>query len=41
MEQVVWKPVVGFEDRYEVSNDGRVRSLDIYVRIYSCICGGW
>lgn len=31
MEQVVWKPVVGFEDRYEVSNDGRVRSLDIYV----------
>lgn len=32
MEQVVWKPVVGFEDRYEVSNDGRVRSLDIYVK---------
>ena len=31
MEQVVWKPVVGFEDRYEVSNDGRVRSLDMYL----------
>lgn len=31
MEQVIWKPVAGFEDRYEVSNDGRVRSLDIYV----------
>lgn len=24
----VWKPVVGFEGRYEVSNMGRVRSLD-------------
>lgn len=32
MEQVIWKPVIGFEDRYEVSNDGRVRSLDIYVK---------
>ena len=31
MEQVIWLPVVGFEDRYQVSNDGRVRSLDIYV----------
>ena len=31
MEQVIWKPVVGFEDRYEVSNDGRVRSLDMYI----------
>lgn len=31
MEQVIWKPVVGFEGIYEVSNDGRVRSLDIYV----------
>jgi hypothetical protein len=31
VEQVIWKPVVGFEDRYEVSNDGRVRSLDIHV----------
>lgn len=24
----VWKPVVGFEGRYEVSDQGRVRSLD-------------
>lgn len=24
----VWKPVVGYEDKYEVSNLGRVRSLD-------------
>ena len=31
MEQVIWKPVVGYEGRYEVSNEGRVRSLDIYV----------
>lgn len=31
MEQVIWRPVVGFEDRYEVSNDGRVRSIDTYV----------
>lgn len=31
MEQVIWKPVKGYEDRYIVSNDGRVKSLDIYV----------
>ena len=31
MEQVVWKPVPGYEDRYEVSNTGLVKSLDIYV----------
>ena len=29
MEQVVWKDVVGFEGRYQVSNMGQVRSLDI------------
>ena len=29
MEQVTWLPVRGFEDRYEVSNDGQVRSLDV------------
>ena len=28
MEQVTWRPVKGFEDRYEVSNDGQIRSLD-------------
>lgn len=27
-----WLPVVGFEDRYEVSDQGRVRSLDIVAR---------
>nr|DAM43865.1 MAG TPA: homing endonuclease [Caudoviricetes sp.] len=27
MEQVVWKPVCGYEDRYEVSNYGDVRSI--------------
>ena len=26
-----WKPVMGFEDLYEVSDKGRVRSLDRYV----------
>lgn len=31
MEQVIWKPVKGFEDRYLVSNDGVVKSLDTYV----------
>lgn len=32
MEQVVWKPVVGYEGRYEVSNEGVIRSLDVAVR---------
>lgn len=27
-----WLPVVGFEQSYEVSNLGRVRGLDRYVR---------
>jgi hypothetical protein len=31
MEQVIWMPVKGYEERYLVSNDGRVKSLDIYV----------
>lgn len=26
-----WKPILGFENRYEVSDIGRVRSLDRYV----------
>lgn len=29
----VWKPVVGYEGFYEVSNLGRVRSLDRYVSL--------
>ena len=32
-EQEIWKPVVGFEGSYEVSNLGRVRSLD---RVINC-----
>ena len=31
MEQVIWKPVKGYEGLYEVSNDGQVRSLDTYI----------
>lgn len=27
MEKEIWKPVVGYEEMYEVSNLGRVRSL--------------
>lgn len=29
-EKEIWKPIRGFEDRYEVSNYGRVRSLGIH-----------
>jgi hypothetical protein len=32
MEQEIWKPVVGYEGRYEVSNLGRVKSLTITYR---------
>ena len=28
----IWKPVVGYEDYYECSNLGRVRSVDRYVK---------
>lgn len=28
MEEEIWKPVVGYEGRYEVSNIGRVRSMN-------------
>lgn len=31
MEQEIWKPVVGYEGYYEVSNIGNVRSVDRYV----------
>lgn len=30
-ENEVWKPVVGYEGLYEVSNFGNVKSLDHYV----------
>lgn len=31
MEKEIWKPVKGYEELYEVSNIGRVRSKDRYV----------
>lgn len=31
MEQIVWKPIAEYEGRYEVSNMGQIRSLDVYV----------
>ncbi|MET5016632.1 NUMOD4 domain-containing protein [Burkholderia pseudomallei] len=31
MDSENWKPVVGFEGLYEVSDMGRIRSLDRYV----------
>lgn len=30
MKDEIWKPVIGYEGRYEVSNKGRVRSLPKY-----------
>lgn len=30
MEEIIWKPVVGFEGLYEVSNTGLIRSLNFY-----------
>lgn len=33
MDREEWKPVVGFEKYYEVSNFGRVRSFDRRVRV--------
>lgn len=33
MNEEIWKPVPGFVGRYEVSNHGRVRSLDMLKRI--------
>lgn len=38
MGEAVWKPVVGFEGRYEVSNDGQIRSLDYDGQIYGYPC---
>jgi len=32
MQEEIWKPVVGYEGRYEVSNLGRVKSLDRVVK---------
>lgn len=38
MGKAVWKPVVGFEGRYEVSNDGQIRSLDYEVQAFGNPC---
>lgn len=32
-----WKPIEGFEGRYEISNNGQVKSIERYVNHY---CGG-
>ena len=32
MEQEIWKPVKGFEGYYEISNLGRVKSIDRFVK---------
>ena len=32
MDNEVWKPAVGFEGLYEVSSEGRVRSLDTHLK---------
>ena len=32
MQEEIWKPVIGFEGYYEVSNYGRVRSVERYVK---------
>ena len=32
MTEEIWRPIVGYEGLYEVSNTGRVRSLDRYVK---------
>ncbi|MCP5006899.1 MAG: hypothetical protein GY941_23575 [Planctomycetes bacterium] len=32
-EKEIWKPVIGYENLYEVSDLGRIRSLERYVKI--------
>lgn len=32
MTEEIWRPIEGYEGLYEVSNQGRVRSLDMYVK---------
>jgi hypothetical protein len=34
-ETEIWKSIEGYEGKYEISNYGRVKSLDIYHRIHS------
>ena len=32
LENEIWKDIIGFEGKYQVSNYGRVRSLDRYLK---------
>ena len=32
MIKEIWKPIVGYEGYYEVSNQGKIRSIDRYVK---------
>jgi hypothetical protein len=34
----IWKPIPGYEGVYEVSNYGRVRSLDRYIKVKNSLC---
>lgn len=31
MEQITWRPIEGYEGRYDVNNKGQIRSRDVYV----------
>ena len=33
MENIIWKPVKGYEDYYEISNLGEIRSVERYVEL--------
>jgi hypothetical protein len=39
MEQEVWKPIAGYENLYEVSNMGRIKSLKKIVKSECKCCG--
>ena len=36
MMEEIWKPIKGYEDRYQVSNFGRVRSKDMVLKQPGC-----
>ena len=31
----IWKPIEGFEDRYEISNKGRVKSINRIIKVFN------
>ena len=41
MPREIWKAVPGFEGSYEVSNRGRVRSLDRWIEMPECVVRGF